>query len=114
MKKYIGLICGAVLLVALVAGCSDAHESGGGVSGIVNPFAGTSWTCLSMRVSFEENTAVYYTGGETVTLEYSSVPEGDGYMAMMSKGTQPWGSFKIASADANTGSFAGYTTWRRN
>ena len=77
MKKYIGLVCGAVLLVALAAGCSGAFgfdgkdvsglgagndggtgSGGGSGNGKDNPFAGTVWedSTNGITLSFDEDT----------------------------------------------------------
>ena len=78
MKKYIGLVCGAVLFALLAAGCSGAFgfdgknvgelgtETGGGSTGDGggsgngkdNPFKGTTWedSTNGITLSFDEDT----------------------------------------------------------
>ena len=78
MKKYIGLVCGAVLFALLAAGCSGAFgfdgknvgelgtETGGGSTGDgggsgngkANPFKGTTWedSTNGITLSFDEET----------------------------------------------------------
>lgn len=92
MKRYIGLLCGAVLLVALAAGCSgafgfdgkdvpdgtlgagngggtgmegDGSGGGGSTVDVANPFKGTVWRALNSNftLTFAEST-VSYSGAE--------------------------------------------------
>ena len=67
MKKYIGLVCGAVLLAALAAGCSGAFgfDGKGGIEPDKdNPFAGTTWvdSTNGLTLSFDANTCEITTG----------------------------------------------------
>ncbi|MDE6351180.1 MAG: hypothetical protein K2K67_09290 [Treponemataceae bacterium] len=114
MKKYIGLVCGAVLFAVLAAGCSGAYGFDGNGSGGRNPFADTTWeSSYGMYLSFSDDTVVYYTGGQRLTYDYSPKHNSDGsYEAAMKFNGQSMGSFRISNADADAGSYGGYTYTR--
>lgn len=126
MKKYIGLIFSAVLLVMLAVGCSgsfgfddkDSDDSEIGVvegEGSENPFIGTKWGYAgntpilyysSLKLSFDkkEMTVKYYNGHTNVTFSYSwhRDSESKEYVADLTNGPATM-KFKIADVNADEG-----------
>ena len=120
MRKYISLMCGAVLLALLAAGCSgafgldgkDVGELGSGAGGNDknNPFKGTVWenTEDGLTLSFDEDTCTYATStARAVSVNYSYICKNNNgkYTATLTVPNSDieWATFTINASSASEG-----------
>ena len=124
MRKYISLMCGAVLFALLAAGCSGAFGldgkdvgelgSGAGGSDKDNPFKGTVWVDSEdgLTLSFDEDTCTYATStARAVSVSYSYICEHNNgtYTATLTEPNSDieWATFTISASGASEGILTG-------
>ena len=120
MRKYISLMCGAVLFALLAAGCSgafgldgkDVGELGSGAGGNDknNPFKGTVWenTEDGLTLSFDEDTCTYATStARAISVNYSYICKNNNgkYTATLTVPNSDieWATFTINASSASEG-----------